>query len=148
MSGNKIRFSMITFLLVSFSLKAEELIRLDNFGTSDSKNAGDLVHLYMTENCSVCKTQIEILRNCIQAERVSAYMGGKSEDKLRTYVRRKKIPFKTYLLNETAKKKLSFNGKSPALAFSYKGNFLTLEGLHDCDKIISTIKSDNLGLHK
>ncbi len=75
-------------------------------------------------------------------------MDGKSEEKLRTYVRRKKIPFKTYLLNETAKKQLSFNEKSPALSFNIKGNFLTLEGLQDCDKIISTIKSDNLFQHK
>ncbi len=135
-------FALVSVLaLPSRHSEALELTRLDSFGIEKISAQSTLVHLYVTENCSVCQQQVEVLKNCVAPESVVAFIDGGSEEKHRRYVRRKKLPFKTYLLNSAAKKELGFGTASPAVTIKAKGKLTTYEGLRSCDQIIQFIRA-------
>ena len=135
-------FALVSVLaLPSRHSEALELTRLDSFGVEAISAQSTLVHLYVTENCSVCQQQVEVLKDCVAPESVAAFIEGGSEEKLRNYVRRKKMPFKTYLLNSAAKQELGFGAASPSVTIKAKGKLTTYEGLRTCDQIIHFIKA-------
>lgn len=148
MIGNIFYFLSFLLSLTSHPLKAHELARLDSFGIEKVNTPDLLVNLYVTENCSVCQQQIDVIKECIATERVAAFMQGSNEEKLRTYVIRKKIPFKTYLLNETAKNELGFGVASPSLTIRTKARLKNYTGLQTCDQITEAIRVGNLNQHK
>jgi hypothetical protein len=133
---------------MSLPLLAQELARLDSFETEDISNPGYLVNLYLTENCSVCQQQIEVIQGCVVEEKVAAFIKGPNEEKLRTYVKRKKIPFKTYLLNEAAKNDLGFGDASPSISIKAVGKLKNYVGLQSCDQITKAIRFGNSDQHK
>ena len=136
---NKIFLSFF-LLLLSFTSHAEILSRLDDFHTENILKPNFLVHLYITENCSVCNKQIETLKGCMGPDKIAVYLEGTSEEKLRMYVRRKKIPFKTFHLTGSAKSLLKFGKESPSLSFKSEGLFKNLHGFQNCEKISSYLK--------
>lgn len=126
---------ILTFLLLSFhSAYAHESIRLDDFSSEDIKYQNYKAHLYITENCSVCASQIEILKSCFENVEVAAYISG-NEEKLRTYIKRKKLPFKTFLLTDEVKNDLKFGKASPSISFITKDGMKNIVGLQTCDQI-------------
>jgi hypothetical protein len=125
------------------TLFAQDLVRLDDFGSLNLKESGTKVHLYISENCSVCQSQIDVLKDCVPASKVHVYIEGKNEEKLRFYVKRKKVPFKTYLLTNPAKKYLGYKKASPAITYINQGKFKTIEGLQNCKQIQKQLKDDN-----
>lgn len=127
-------------LILSFTGHAEILSRLDDFHTEDILRPNFLVHLYITENCSVCNKQIETLKGCMGPDKIAVYLEGTSEEKLRMYVRRKKIPFKTFHLTGSAKSLLKFGKESPSLSFKSGGLFKNLHGFQNCETISSYLK--------
>lgn len=142
------KFIYLILLSISISLScwSVELTRLDDFGTEsiDSKYP---VNLFIAENCSVCHEQIEILKYCLGSSKVAVYIEGPSEERLRTYVKRKKIPFKTFHLNQDAKNLLNFKNKSPALTI-IANKTTTQVGLTACLDINLAIKAGNLNPRK
>lgn len=134
--------------MISYPGKAMELNLLNDFGAVNVKKSDFLVHLFITENCSVCNKQIEILTECIASDKVAAYIEGTSEEKLRTYIKRKKIPFKTFHLNESAKKHFGFGKQSPSITLQFKEEMKKIVGLQDCDQINSIIRAGSSDQHK
>ena len=148
MLGNIFYFLSLFVLLNSFPSMAQELARLDSFGIEKINTPDLLVNLYVTENCSVCQQQVDAIKECVATERVAAFMEGPNEEKLRTDVRRKNIPFKTYLLNETTKNDLGFGIASPSITIRAKGRLKNYIGLQTCNQITEAIKVGNLDPHK
>jgi hypothetical protein len=148
MLGNRIYFLSLFISMMSFPSIAQELARLDNFGIEKINTPDLLVNLYVTENCSVCQQQVDVIKECVATDRVAAFMEGPNEEKLRTYVRRKKIPFKTYLLSETTKNDLGFGIASPSITIRAKGSLKNFVGLQTCNQITEAIKVGNLAPHK
>jgi hypothetical protein len=143
MLGNRIYFLYLFVAVFPLSLMAHELARLDSFGIESINTQELLVNLYMTKNCSVCQQQVETLKDCVAPERVGAFIDGENEEKLRNYIRRKKIPFKTYYLTSTAKTDLGFGSASPSLTVRTKGRLKNLLGLQSCEQITEAIRSGN-----
>ncbi len=127
---------------------ANELARLDSFGIEEINSPDLLVNLYITENCSVCQKQVAIIKDCVAIEKVAAFMEGPSEEKLRRYVKRKKLPFKTFHLTQNAKKDLGFGAASPSITLRGKGKTNNYVGLQTCDQISEAIRVGNLDQHK
>jgi len=148
MLGKIFYFFYLTLALISVPLMAHDLARLDSFSIEEINTPDLLVNLYVTENCSVCQKQVDVIKDCVATERVAAFMEGINEEKLRTYVKRKKIPFKTYLLNETTKKDLGFGIVSPSITIRAKGRLKNYVGLQTCNQITEAIRVGNLGPHK
>ena len=148
MTGNIFYFLSLFLTLISFPLMAHELARLDSFGIEKINTPDLLVNLYLTENCSVCQQQVDVLKECVATERVAAFMLGLNEEKLRRYVKRKKIPFKTYLLNQAAKNDLGFGVASPSITIRARGKLKNYVGLQTCDQITEAIRVGNLDPHK
>lgn len=148
MLGKIFYFFYLTLALISVPLMAHELARLDSFGIEEINTPDLLVNLYVTENCSVCQKQVDVIKECVTTERVAAFMEGINEEKLRTYVKRKKIPFKTYLLNETTKNDLGFGIVSPSVTIRAKGRLKNYVGLQTCNQITEAIRVGNLDPHK
>lgn len=145
----QIFFFLTLFLFMKpFPLVGQELSRLDSFQTEKINTSDLLINLFITENCTFCQHQIDVIKECIATERVAAFMEGPNEEKLRTYVRRKKIPFKTYLLNETTKNDLGFGIASPSITIRGKGSLKNFVGLQTCNQISAAIKVGNLDPHK
>lgn len=135
-------------LILTFRANGVELVRLDKPEVVDVRLSNFVAHLYITENCSVCSNQIKVLESCLTREKVVAYMDGNSEEKLRNYIKRKKIPFKTFYLTSEAKVKLGFGKLSPSLTFSFGDELKNVIGLKDCNQINTIIRSGNLTLNK
>jgi hypothetical protein len=136
---------LLTSVLMILTLKAQALTRLDSFSTDDNKRATAKVHLFMTQNCSVCQKQVETLRSCLDSSMVAAYLDGLSEEKLMIYVKRKAIPFQTYQLNPASKSELKFGSVSPSLTFFSDGKVFNQEGYMDCEQINKELKADSSG---
>lgn len=148
MSFSIFYFFSLSITLISFPMMAHELARLDSFGIEEINKPNLLVNLYVTENCSVCQQQIDVIKKCVSTEKVAAFMEGVNEEKLRTYVKRKKIPFKTYLLNQDAKNDLVFGNASPSITIRAKGKLKNYVGLQSCDQITEAIRVGNLDPYK
>lgn len=133
---------MISILLTSLAitpLYGEEIVRLDKIKIEEFDTNKPTISLYITETCSVCDRQISILKQCLGEEEIVAFLEGQHEEKLRRTVARKKIPFKTYLLNPSLKKQLGFPNVSPALRLRTSKGFVVLSGLQACDSIKSQL---------
>ena len=148
MLGNIFYFIYLFISMITLPLMAQELARLDSFGIEKINTPDLLVNLYLTENCSVCQQQIEVIKECIATERVAGFMEGISEEKLRAYVKRKKILFKTFLLNQDVKNDLGFGNASPSITIRAKGKIKNYVGLQTCNQITEAIRVGNLGPHK
>lgn len=148
MKGKISYFSYLLVLMISSPALSEELNRLDDFGSQNVLKSDYLVHLYISENCSVCSKQIQTLKECINPDRVAAYLEGSKEERLRTYVKRKKIPFKTFHLTPSTKTILGFGKASPSISFNLEGKMKNIVGLQDCKQISSLIGSESLNQHK
>ena len=142
MVNHKICFLFIS-LFFSLNIPAHELIRLDQFGSEDIKKSNYLIYLYSTENCSVCAQQVEILKQGLNKDHVANFLEGQEEEKLRFYLKKKKIPFKTFHLDQTMKSFLKFGKESPSVSYKSQGMIKNVIGLQSCDKIISLLKSQN-----
>jgi len=148
MLGNIFYFLSFTFSLISLPLMAHELARLDSFGIEKINTPELLVNLYVTENCTVCQQQVDVIKECISTERVAVFMEGTNEEKLRQYVKRKKLPFRTYFLNQDSKNELGFGVASPSITVRAKGRLKNYVGLQTCHQITEAIRVGNLDPHK
>jgi hypothetical protein len=130
-------FGLVFFsvIIIAFPLFGHELTRLDEFGTGDIDHPNFIINLYITKDCSVCSTQIAVLEKCVSKEKIAVFLEGPREEELRFYVKRKKIPYKSFLLTSKAKSSLKFGSVSPAITIRKKDSLNNLEGLQDCEKI-------------
>lgn len=139
----KFYFIYLITIFYESSSWANELIRLDRFAIEDVSQSELVVNLYITENCSVCQRQIDTIKDCISNDKIAVFIDGANEDKLRTYIKRKKIPFKTYYLTPKAKNLFGFGSVSPSITIKTKEKLKNLVGLQSCEQIQETIKAGN-----
>jgi hypothetical protein len=138
--------SLFLFLLLCSCSQTptKDLVRLDQYGVEPAPEEQIRVNVFLTEACSICDRQVQVLKECIVAENVAAFLEGKNEDHLRKVLRRKKLPFATYFLTDSVKKTYGFSGRSPALAIRTRNGHVFREGLQECEEIIRIIK---IGMH-
>lgn len=136
----------IAISVFSSSLAAIELVRLDQHATQDVQSQ---ILVYITEGCNICQQQIDNLRECFSSKDIALLLGGDSEEKLRSYVRRKKFAYQTYHLSLLAKSDLEIGDISPQILF-YKNNKIAnrLTGLQTCESIKMAFKADSSILQK
>ncbi len=129
---------LLTFLAIP-PLYGHELVRLDKIKVEDFDEIKHSIILFITEACSVCDRQVSVLKECSEKKDVVVFLEGHHEEKLRRTVARKKLPFKTYLLSESFKKKLGFTHVSPALRLKTSKGHVVLPGLQTCETIKSQL---------
>ena len=139
MLGFRKTIKLLTYLAIAYPAFGEELVRLDKIKVEAFDENTPTVSLFITEACSVCDRQVSVLNQCLEGKEVVAFLEGPQEEKLRRTVARKKIPFKTYLLNQSLKKRLGFANVSPALRIKTSKGFIVLSGLQSCETIKSQL---------
>jgi len=121
-------------------INAQSLLRLDAFMIEDFPNNPQSVHLYISKNCSICHKQLAILKECSLGKgEVIVYMEGRTED-LRFYIKRNKIPFKSFSLTAEIKKILRFSNISPSLSFKQDEGYKNLQGLQSCSHVKNSLE--------
>lgn len=139
----KMTFLIFFFLGISTAL-SRELVRLDEFESLDLSREKTRAFLYITKDCSICAKQISILKECELSSEVKVLIDGDSEEKLRFSVKRKKIPYKAYLLTKEFKEELKLENKSPQFILVKNDKTRAkLIGLKECDEVKLFLKSRN-----
>lgn len=128
---------LLLFFLSSFASAAPTL-RLDQQKIVDFWPSPDRLELIISDNCIHCQHQIEILKNCEIKKEVAVLVSNVSkatDEELKRILKKKKIHFPSYLLNEELKIAYKFKATTPTLFL--KG--LPYSGVVTCDFIQKTI---------
>lgn len=110
-------------ILLSSSLFAHPSIRLDKSTLEEFSPFSTKYELIISENCSYCLKQLSILKECVIENEVVVLLDNKSklsEDNMKKLVRKKKITFKTFVLDEHLRNVYAFNGVTPTLWLNKK----------------------------
>jgi|GEM_PF-3564918 len=134
--------SLFIFLASCSSMNLNsKLIRLDKLKNESLDLNRIIVALLITENCSLCQSQLAILQKCVVKDRVAIFIEGDDEEKLRRVIKKKKINFPSYKLNPATKNIFSFDETTPTLSVKSGGVFKTHKGVLSCEETIKLIKS-------
>jgi hypothetical protein len=105
------------------SLFAHTSIRLDKPALEEFSPFSTKYEVIISDNCGHCLNQLSILKECVSDNDVVILLDNKSklsEENLKKLMRKKKIDFKTFLLDEHLRKTYAFNGVTPTLWMNKK----------------------------
>jgi TPP-dependent 2-oxoacid decarboxylase len=129
------------FIILNSSF-AEQVIRLDNNTIESFTPFSHKYELIIEENCAHCINQINILKNCVEDKDVVILMDNKSlksQDELKKILRKKKITYKTLLLNKTLIDTYAFKGITPTIWINTPKSSQSYSGVATCDFLKSKI---------
>jgi len=125
----------LLFLNLIFGSYAE-FIRLDQPGFDQLNLKQQSLVILLSKGCSACQSQLEALSTCdFKAKHTYVLMSGSSEELLQKEVRRKKIPYPSYMLTETFKQTHHPTGATPALLWFNHDKVEKLIGVQTCEQI-------------
>jgi hypothetical protein len=101
----------------------------------DERQSG--LFLFVSENCSICLKQLEVLKNCdsLHIEK-KIFFTGIDEEKLRRHVKRLNLALPVYWSNAEIEKKVNFTSKTPSIFLSKLGKIhFSREGIMSCKEL-------------
>lgn len=126
---------LIKLLLISTTAYSTQVMRLDNNKIEEFTPLKQKYELIIEENCAYCMQQISILKECVDEKDVVVVFdnrSSKSPEELKKILRKKKITFKTILLNKEITETYAYKGVTPTLWInSSKSQSFT--GVASCD---------------
>ena len=128
----------IILLTLIFNVQAASLIRLDNIGIEEITPFSHKYELIIEDNCAFCLTQLSILKECVDHKDVIVFINNKNkltEEQLQRLVRKKKLSFKTYILDEDFKQKYEFTGVTPKMWINKDKKKNSFIGVVSCEKL-------------
>jgi hypothetical protein len=130
---------ILSYSSLSFAIKVQ---RLDIISLERFEDHGKVLYFIISENCSVCTAQLEIIKDChVPLIEIKLLLNGKSEEALRKYAKRMKSSRPVYWFNGEVEAKFNFKQRTPASYFFKDGrSILFAEGLVSCDKMVDFSK--------
>lgn len=130
----------IIFTLCSFffTANASEFIHLNTGRVLDFSPFKKKIELIIESNCSHCLHQLSILKDCVKNEDIAVFIDNKykqSEEELRKFFRKKKIPYDVYILDESSRTAYDYKGVSPLLWVSKNKARKSFLGVVSCDSL-------------
>lgn len=113
-------------------------VRLDQNKIEDFTPFTYRYELLIADNCAHCLNQLAIMRDCVKNEDVVVLLDNKtnqSEDGLKRLIRKKKIIYKTYLLDSSLKEAYSFKGVTPMLWITNNASKKSYTGVMTCENL-------------
>lgn len=138
----KIIFSLIIFLSYSGELFSASLLRLDTVGIEEFMPYSNKYTLIIEDQCAYCQRQIEVFKECaLSPNEVIIFFSHPTADEnvLRRKVKKKNIPYKTYLLNAEIKKALEFKGVTPMMWITSDKDKKSFTGVVSCERLKSPV---------
>lgn len=131
---------MKTLLLLFFlsDLHAASVVRIDQSGVEEFTPFTHRYELIVSDNCSHCLNQMNIMKDCVKPEDVVVLMENKtnlSEEGLKKVLRKKKIIYKTYLLDKTLREAYAFKGVTPMMWITKNESKKSYVGVLTCENL-------------
>lgn len=92
--------------------------------------------LIIADNCAHCMNQITVLKDCVPENEVIVLLDNQSklsEEKLKRLVFKKKIPYRTYLLDSSARASYEFKGVTPMIWIKRSDSKKSYTGVVPCE---------------
>lgn len=126
------------FLLFVFiqSSQAFEVVRIDKNQVETFIPYTHKYELIIADNCLHCLKQLEIMKECVNVDDVVVILDNLSklsDEQLRRLVRKKKIIYKTYLMDSELRKVYDFKGITPAIWINTDKSKIFYTGVVSCD---------------
>ena len=128
----------LLLFLISTDLLAMPLYRIDTGKIEEFTPYSHKYELIISDNCAHCLHQISILQSCVEPNDVAVVMENKSklpEEKLKRVLVKKKISYKTYLLDSKISESYQFKGITPAMWISKDNKREFFTGVVSCEKL-------------
>ena len=129
----------ILMLFFFFSdLHAAIVVRIDQNKVEEFTPFTHRYELIISDNCSHCINQISIMKDCVRPEDVVVLMENKSnlsEEGLKKILRKKKIIYKTYLLDKNLREVYSFKGVTPMMWITKNESKKSYLGVLTCENL-------------
>jgi hypothetical protein len=130
-----------SFLLQLHAQSLEKFIRLDQPGFDQLNLKDQTLVILLSKGCSACQSQIEALATCdFKPRHTYVLMSGGSEELLQKEVRRKKIPYPSYMLSDAFKQMHHPTGATPALLWFNHEKVEKLIGVQTCEQVTLKFK--------
>jgi hypothetical protein len=127
---------LLSLFFAAPALSQEKFIRLDQPGFDELNLKEQSLVILLSRGCSACQSQLEALASCdFKAKHTYVLMSGGSEELLQKEVRRKKIPYPSYLLTDAFKQTYHPTGATPALLWFNHDKVEKLIGVQTCEQI-------------
>lgn len=127
------------WLILFFNdVHAAPTIRLDQNQIEEFTPFTRRYELLISDNCAHCLNQLAIMKDCIKNEDVVVLLDNKtnqSEDGLKKLIRKKKIIYKTYLLDNSLREAYSFKGVTPMLWITNSASKKSYTGVMTCENL-------------
>lgn len=133
----------ITGLISINQSMAIEAIRIDKDLVEKFTPFTHKYELIIADNCAHCMKQLEVMKECVKVEDVAVILENLSklsDEQLRRLVRKKKIIYKTYLMDNELKKNYEFKGVTPVM-WMYQKSYVGVvpcSVLSEGDKVLSS----------
>ena len=129
--------------LAVFSSHASEVVRIDTGIVEDFQPFTHKYEIIIEENCAYCLKQISIFNECLKAEDVAILLdnrSNKNEEELKKILKKKKIGFKTYMLNKDLKNTYAYKGVTPSVWINKSpGSNKFSTGVASCEYLLKNI---------
>ena len=128
----------IILIFLTFQTQAASLVRLDKRAIDEVTPFSHKYELIIEDNCAHCMTQLSVMKNCVDEKDVIIYINNRSkltEEQLQRIVKKKKITFKTYILDEELKKIYKFTGVTPLIWINNNTSKNSFTGVVSCEKL-------------
>lgn len=128
---------LMLFFFLS-DLQADLVVRIDQNKVEEFTPFTHRYELIISDNCSHCINQISIMKDCVRPEDVVVLMENKSnlsEEGLKKILRKKKIIYKTYLLDKNLREAYSFKGVTPMMWITKNESKKTYLGVLTCENL-------------
>ncbi len=128
----------ITGLITINQTMAIEAVRVDKDLVEEFIPFTHKYELIIADNCVHCMKQLEVMKECVKEEEVIVLLDNLSklsDEKLRRLVRKKKITYKTYLIDSEIRKIYDFKGVTPVMWMNAGKHKTSYVGVVSCSKL-------------
>jgi hypothetical protein len=127
---------LLSLFFTAPALSQEKFIRLDQPGFDQLNLKQQSLVILLSRGCSACQSQLETLATCdFKPQNTYVLMSGGSEELLQKEIRRKKIPYPSYMLSDQFKQAHHPTGATPALLWFNHEKVEKLIGVQSCEQI-------------
>lgn len=119
-------------------LQAVSVIRIDQSGVEEFTPFSHRYELIVSDNCTYCLNQMNLMKDCVKPEDVVVLMQNNtnlSEEGLKKVLRKKKIIYKTYLLDKNLREVYSFKGVTPMMWITKNESKKSYLGVLTCENL-------------
>lgn len=114
------------------------LLRIDSNKVEEFTPFAHKYELITSDNCAHCLHQIALMKDCVDPSDVVVLMENKSklsEEALKRILVRKKITYKTFLLDSKASEAYQFKGVTPVMWISKNNKQKSYTGVVSCETL-------------